>query len=83
MLIQTTSSTPAGSTQTPPAGAANQQPVMTDEAFTRLVSGIGSMVSQTAMGQAPSGSISDFLSTIGEGYISGDGKNYSTHEQQR
>ena len=45
---------------------------MSDEAFTRLVSGIGSMVSQTAMGQAPAQPISDFLSTLGEGYSPGE-----------
>lgn len=46
---------------------------MSDEAFTRLVSGIGSMVSQTAMGQPPQQTISDFLNTLGEGYSTGEG----------
>jgi hypothetical protein len=46
---------------------------MTDEAFTRLVSGIGSMVTQTAMGQPPSQPIADFLSSLGEDYGVADG----------
>lgn len=46
---------------------------MTDEAFTRLVSGIGSMVTQTAMGQPPNQPIADFLSSLGDDYGIADG----------
>jgi hypothetical protein len=46
---------------------------MTDEAFTRLVSGIGSMVTQTAMGQPPSQPIAEFLSSLGDDYGVADG----------
>lgn len=52
---------------------------MTDEAFTRLISGIGSMVSQTAMGQPPSQTISQFLSSLGEGYNTGEEGNIFVH----
>ena len=44
------------------------QPPLTDEAFTRLVGGISSYMSQAALGQAPQQSITDFLSNLGETY---------------
>lgn len=67
-----TSSTTTSSTSSNNSSSGGE-PVMSDEAFTRLVSGIGSMVSQTAMGQPPSQTISDFLNTLGEGYNTGEG----------
>lgn len=44
------------------------QAPISDEAFTRLVSGISGYMSQAAMGQAPRQSITDFLSNLGETY---------------
>lgn len=55
------------------SGASSSQQPMSDEAFTRLVSGIGSMVTQTAMGQPPSQPISDFLNSLGDGGSDSEG----------
>ncbi|KAJ8301003.1 hypothetical protein KUTeg_022522 [Tegillarca granosa] len=80
----TTTSTSTGSTisstttSTGTSSSSNQQPVMTDEAFTQLVQGIGQFVSQAAIGQESNQSISDFLSTLGDNYnfSSGEGTGF-------
>ena len=68
---RTTSS--SSSTTNTSSTSSSEQPAMTDEAFTRLVSGIGSMVTQTAMGQPPSQPIAEFLSSLGDDYGVTDG----------
>ncbi|XP_021365917.1 large proline-rich protein BAG6-like isoform X2 [Mizuhopecten yessoensis] len=55
---------------------ATAQPVMTDEAFTQLVQGIGSMITQTAVGQPPSQTLAEFLGSLGDGYNMAQGEGF-------
>ncbi|XP_033731257.1 large proline-rich protein BAG6-like isoform X2 [Pecten maximus] len=62
-------------TETSP-NSSTGQPVMTDEAFTQLVQGIGSMITQTAVGQPPSQTLSEFLGSLGDGYNMAQGEGF-------
>lgn len=53
--------------------------VMSDDAFTRLVSGIGSYMSRAATGEQEQDTVHDFLSTLGDSYSSGTGEGQSLH----
>ncbi|XP_046366921.2 large proline-rich protein BAG6-like isoform X2 [Haliotis rufescens] len=50
--------------------------VMSDDAFTRLVSGIGSYMSRAATGEQEQDTVHDFLSTLGDSYSSGTGEGF-------
>ncbi|KAL5011504.1 hypothetical protein ScPMuIL_010055 [Solemya velum] len=52
----------------PTAPQPPEQAAMTDEAFTQLVHGISEYVTQTALGQTPTDTISDFLNNLGDNY---------------
>ncbi|XP_069120760.1 large proline-rich protein BAG6-like isoform X1 [Argopecten irradians] len=65
-----------GATAGAGTNSGTDQPVMTDEAFTQLVQGIGSMITQTAVGQPPSQTLAEFLGSLGDGYNMAQGEGF-------
>ena len=67
-----------GQYQPPPQPTAGQGqgqvPGFTDEVFSQLVQGISTYLTQAALGQQPTETITDFLSSLGQTYDIGPGE---------
>ena len=75
--VSSTHTTHTGQHRGSPAGQQRQagaQQRMTDDMFTQLVTNIGQLVGQASTGQAPQGTITDFLSNMGEEFRAPQGE---------